>query len=97
MNYLVLMQIRQPPQHALSYLTKHPLTSTPAPFADLTVNAIQTPPLTKLHSQGNLTLRMINKRAIIPADIIRSTILVEADLAKDLFAHVWVRVCDYHL
>ena len=92
MDDLPTMQVCQPIKHAVSNFPQHLFSRSPSKFLNLLVNAVEATAFTELHRDGDCPRRPIHESAIITANMIGRTILVEIELANDLLLHVGVRI-----
>ena len=92
---LLGVEVRQAVEHALGDLPQDLLAGSTAETLDLLVDAVQRPTLAELHGDGDGGGRRVDKSAVIAADVLRGTSLVEAQLADDLPLGVRIGVrCD---
>ena len=92
---LLAVQVGQAIQDAFSDLTEHFFASSSAKFLDFAVDGVEGTAFAEFHRDADGCCGRLDESAVVPADMLASTVFVEAELADDLFLDVWVGVgCD---
>ena len=86
------MKIGQAIQDSFSNFPQHLFPRSTAKLLDFSVNTIETATFAVFHCNGYGAARII-KGAVVLADMLRSTLLVEGQFALDLLLNVGIRIC----
>lgn len=89
---LAAMEIGQAIQDSFSYFSQHLFPCSTAKLFDFSINTIETATFTVFHRNGYGATRII-KSAIVFANMLISTLLIEGQFALDLLLNVWIRIC----
>ena len=84
MNDLLFVKISKTIQHSVRDFSKHFLAGPSTAVFHLSVDAIQTTPLTEFHGYG-YRARIIHEGSVIFANMVRGAVLIEGQLTYNLF------------
>lgn len=96
-NDLPAVEVGQSVKHALCNFAKDLLSSSSSKLLDLLVDTVETATFAELHSNRNGARGLVHKGAIVAANMIRRTVLVEVEFANNLLFDVGVGVCGDNL
>ncbi len=89
---LLAVQVGQASQDPFGNLAEDLLAGAATQALDLLVDAVERSTLAELHGDGDGGGGRVDKSAVVSADVLRRTFLVEAELAHDLLLDIRIRV-----
>lgn len=94
---LSAMEISESVQDSFRYFSKHLLSCSSTELLDLLIYAVQAAAFTEFHCDRYRTSRLVHKRTIVTANVLRGAILIKVEFSNDLLLHVWIWIGGYDL
>ena len=92
MDNLLPVEIGQAVQNSFGHFSKDLFSCPASKLLDLSIDTFQAPSLTKLHCDGDCTSPLIDKSAVVSADIFRSTLFIKTEFSHNLLLDIRVGI-----